>query len=128
MRFNSVSFKQRREALFLTQDDLVLKTGLSARTISRAENGESVGIESAENSRFNTFKQREINRRLTPYRVFGCGDEISGEPNAKNGDLAMSIPFDRQGRQRKPHERDEKANSHHENGPRHWNCRCRHRQ
>jgi len=47
MRFNSVSFKQRREALFLTQDDLVLKTGLSARTISRAENGESVGIESA---------------------------------------------------------------------------------
>jgi DNA-binding XRE family transcriptional regulator len=47
VRFNATSFKQRREALLLTQDDLVLKTGLSPRTISRAENGENISLESA---------------------------------------------------------------------------------
>jgi transcriptional regulator with XRE-family HTH domain len=47
VRFNPIAFKQRREALLLTQDDLVLKTKLSGRTISRAENGENISIESA---------------------------------------------------------------------------------
>jgi hypothetical protein len=42
-----------------------------------------VVVDSAENSRFRLFKQREINRHLTPYRVFGCGERSALTPNVR---------------------------------------------
>jgi hypothetical protein len=54
-------------------------------------------VESAENSRFIRFKQREIGRPLMPYPVFACIDRFSIEHNAESGNLTMPIPFYRQG-------------------------------